>query len=42
MEMEPENESPPFLKNWRNVYVLVIAVEVVIIVALYFFTQYFK
>lgn len=40
--MEPENENPPFLKRWRNVYVLVIATEVVIISALYFFTQYFK
>lgn len=39
---EPENENPPFLKSWRNVYVLVIATEVAIIMALYFFTQYFK
>lgn len=36
------NEKPPLLKNWTNVYALVIGVEVIVILFLYFFTQYFK
>jgi len=39
---ETEDENSPILKNWRNVYVLVIAVEVLVVSFLYFFTQYFK
>ncbi len=39
---EQKEEKPPFLKNWRNVYLLVIVTEAVIIITLYFFTLYFK
>lgn len=38
----PEEEKPPILKSWRNVYALVIGVLVMIIIALYFFTQHFQ
>lgn len=37
-----EKEKPPFLKTWKNVYLLVIAVELLIVLFLYAFTQYFK
>jgi hypothetical protein len=41
--MEKHEEEPsPILKSWINVYVLVIGTLVVIMIALYFFTQYFK
>ena len=39
---EPESENPPFLRSWKNIYILVIAVEVLIIVSLYFFTAHYK
>lgn len=39
---EQENERPPILKSWKNLYALVIGVEVLIVLFLYFFTQYFK
>ena len=39
---EQDDENPPILKTWRNVYTLVIVVEVAVIIFLYFFTQYFK
>lgn len=35
-------EKPPFLKNWNNVYTLVVAVLVVTIILLYLFTACFK
>ena len=37
-----ENEKAPILKTWRNVYALVVVVEVVVVISLYFFTRYFK
>jgi hypothetical protein len=37
-----EEEKPPILNSWRNLYALVIGVLVVIIVLLYCFTQYFQ
>lgn len=37
-----EDEKPPFLHSWRNVYLLVVAVLVVIIIGLNFFTNYFE
>jgi len=37
-----EKEQPPFLKTWKNVYILVVAVELLIIVLLTAFTNYFK
>jgi len=40
--MKQEDENPPILKTWRNVYTLVIVVEMVVVLFLYFFTQYFK
>jgi len=39
---EQEDKNPPILKTWRNVYTLVIVVEVLVITFLYLFTQYFK
>jgi len=39
---EKESEAPPILKKWRNVYILVIATELAIIVSLYLLTQYFR
>jgi len=37
-----ENENPPILKTWNNLYALVIAVLFIVIMLLYFFTEYFK
>lgn len=37
-----EDENSPILGSWRNVYILVIVAEVIVIGFLYFFTQYFK
>ena len=37
-----EDEKPPILKTWKNLYTLVIAVLVVIVVLLYFFTKHFS
>jgi hypothetical protein len=37
-----EEEKPPFLKSWRNVYLLVVLVLVVQIVVYYLFTKYFE
>lgn len=31
-----------FFKKWTNVYAFVIFILIVIIISLYFFTQYFK
>jgi hypothetical protein len=40
--MQEEKEEPsPILKSWRNVYLLVIGTEAVIIVLLYLLTRYF-
>jgi hypothetical protein len=39
---EQEEEHPPLLKTWRRVYALVIAVQIILIISLYFFTRYFK
>lgn len=39
---ENESENPPFLKSWKNVYILVIGVEIIIIISLYFFTAHYK
>ena len=35
-------ERPPFFRSWRAVYSLVIGTLVIVIVALYFFTETFK
>ena len=37
-----EEEKPPILGTWNNIYGLVIASLVVTIVFFYFFTQHFK
>jgi hypothetical protein len=36
------DEKPPILKTWSNLYLLVIAVLVVIILFLYAFTNFFR
>jgi len=37
-----EDEKPPILGSWRNLYLLLAGVLVFIIVSLYFFTKYFE
>lgn len=37
-----EEEKSPILGSWRNVYILVVIVLVLVISALYLFTQYYK
>lgn len=37
-----EEERSPILKTWRNVYILVVAVLVVLIIFFYLFTKYFE
>lgn len=36
-----QEEKPPFLKTWTNVYLLLIVVMVLVILFLNFVTQYF-
>lgn len=36
------DQKPPFLKSWRNVYLLVIIVLLVQIILYYLFTKYFE
>ena len=40
--MSEQEEKPPILKTWTNVYVLVIGSLVLIIFLLYLFTQSYK
>lgn len=40
--MKEQDEPSPILKKWRNVYLLVIGVLVVVIVSLYLFMQHYK
>jgi hypothetical protein len=42
MSTDEQEEKPPILKTWRRVYTLVISVEIIVILFLYFFTQHFK
>lgn len=37
-----EEEKPPILKSWRNLYLLVIGAHVLVIALLYLFTNTFK
>ena len=37
-----EEEQPPILGSWRNVYLLVVGVLIAVIIGLYFFTETFK
>jgi hypothetical protein len=37
-----EEEKPPILKTWINVYSLVIGLFIAIIIILYFFTKNFE
>ena len=37
-----ENEKPPILKIWKNLYLLVVAELIVVIILLYFFTKYYE
>jgi hypothetical protein len=39
---EPEEESPPFLKSWNNIYSLVFLNLVVLIILFYIFTKVFE
>jgi len=36
-----EEEKPPILKNWKNLYALVIGTLIVLIILFYFFTKHF-
>jgi len=40
--MKDEEENPPILGTWTNVYTLVIVVEIIVILFLYFFTHNFS
>lgn len=37
-----EEERPPILGTWRNVYTLVIGTLIALIILLFFFTRYFE
>lgn len=37
-----ENEKPPILGTWKNVYILVIGTLAALIVFFYFFTEHFR
>lgn len=37
-----KEQKKSFFKRWANVYAFVIFILIVIIISLYFFTQYFK
>ena len=37
-----ENEKPPILGSWKNLYLLVVAELIAVIVLLYFFTKYYE
>lgn len=37
-----EDEKPPLLKTWKNLYILVTVTLIVIVVLLYFFTKHFS
>ncbi|MEO6833463.1 MAG: hypothetical protein ABI378_12840 [Chitinophagaceae bacterium] len=39
---ENPEEPPPVLKSWNQVYALIIAVLLAIIIFLYFFTRHFQ
>lgn len=41
-EIEPEEENPPILGKWKNMYIFVIANLVVLIILFYLFTKYFQ
>ena len=36
-----QEEKPPFLKTWTNIYLLIVVVLVAIIISLTYFTKYF-
>lgn len=40
-EINKESDLPPFLKTWRNVYILVAGTLLLLIVLFYAFTLYF-
>ncbi len=37
-----ENEAPPFLGRWRNLYILILAWLAILIFLFYRFTEYFS
>ncbi|MCU1330953.1 MAG: hypothetical protein JWN34_6323 [Bryobacterales bacterium] len=39
--LAPEDEPPPLLGSWRNLYITVLVWLALLIVVFYFFTQYF-
>ncbi len=40
--MQENEEKPPFLKSWVNVYALVAGTLIVLMVLFYLFSEYFK
>lgn len=40
--MQENEEKPPFLKSWANVYALVAGTLIVLMVLFYLFSEYFK
>ncbi len=39
---EEQNELPPFVKTWKQFYILLVIWLVLLIALFYAFTQYFK
>jgi hypothetical protein len=35
----PDDESPPLLGSWRNIYIFVLVLHVILIISFYFFSQ---
>ena len=35
----PENEDPPELGNWRNIYTVVLVLHLLLLLGFYFFTR---
>lgn len=40
--MEDQQEKPPILKTWANVYIMIIAVTIALMILFYFFTKHFQ
>jgi hypothetical protein len=40
--MNEEDEKPPILGSWNNIYILVLSVFVLIVILLFLFTWYFQ
>ena len=39
---EHEDERPPYLKSWKNLYIALVVNLIVLIILFYFFKEYFS